>query len=369
MDKKILKKYAHLLVHYSLYLNRGEKLYINSTILAAPLIEEVYLEATKVGAIIDVNMSLPYQSDMILQYGDKNQAAQIPMLHKYAIENYDAYLNIRAPFLDNEIQHSTKDKDKKKIRRDAIEDVQQTYFRRLGDGSLKRSLCQYPTQFNADLAGMTIDEYAEFVFNACKLYEDDPAGEWKALSVEQQKIADLLNTKESIRYKNDKTDISFSVKGRKWINSDGKNNMPSGEVFSSPVEDTVNGYIHFDYPSIYNNRKVSGITLKVKEGKIYEWQAEKGSEYLDEIFKIEGTRFFGEVAIGNNYNVQRATNNILFDEKIGGSVHMAIGQSYLQCGGKNKSSVHWDMIANMKEGGEIYADDVLVYKDGKFLDL
>ena len=367
MNNDILKKYAYLLVHYSLYLKKGERLYISSTTLAEPLINEIFLEATKIGVIVEVNMSLAYQADILLNYGMQKQLEHVSVLHQYCIENFDAYLAIRAPFPDNEMQHMPKDKDKSILRRNALESVQQTYFRRLGDGTMKRSLCQYPTQYNADLADMTLDEYSHFVFNACHLYADNPSKEWEKLSIEQQKIADFLNQKEHIRYKNANTDISFSVKGRQWINSDGKNNMPSGEVFSSPVEDSVNGKIHFDFPSIYNHHEVNGVTLVVEQGEVVSWEAEKGNDYLDTIFEIEGSRYFGEVAIGNNYNVQRATKNILFDEKIGGTVHMAIGQSYIQTGGKNKSTIHWDLIADMKTNGEIYADDELIYKNGKFI--
>jgi aminopeptidase len=157
------------------------------------------------------------------------------------------------------------------------------------------------------------------------------------------------------------------VKDRIWINSDGRANMPSGEVFTAPVEDSVEGTVHFDYPSVYSGHDVKGITLKVKGGQIVEWDAEVGRSILDQVFAIDGARFFGEVAIGTNYRIQQPTRNILFDEKIGGTIHMAVGQSYLQSGGKNKSAIHWDMIANMKDGGEIWADDKLIYRDGLFL--
>jgi len=367
INQPMLKKYAHLLVHFSLYLKKGEKLYISSTILAAPLIEEIQKEAIKLGAIVEVNLSLASNADMLLSLGTDEQLKYIGLQHEYCMEHFDAYLAIRAPFEEEKQNDYVKDAEKVKMRREALAKTQQMYFERLGNGTLKRSLCQYPTMYNAKLAEMTLDEYAEFVFNACKLYEDNPQGAWESLSKEQQKIADFLNTKNIVRYKNNKTDIEFSVEDRLWVNSDGKNNMPSGEVFSSPVEDSVNGYIHFDYPAVYNKHAVNGITLKVKDGEVYEWSADEGQGFLNEIFKIEGAKFFGEVAIGNNYNVKRATKNILFDEKIGGTVHMAIGQSYIQTGGKNKCSIHWDMIADMKNGGEIYADGELVYKNGRFI--
>jgi aminopeptidase len=171
-----------------------------------------------------------------------------------------------------------------------------------------------------------------------------------------------------IQYKNQHTDIRFSVKGRIWINSDGRANMPSGEVFTGPVEDSVSGVVYFDYPSVFSGHDVQGITLTVEDGQIVTWDAETGKEILDQVFAIEGARYFGEVAIGTNYKIQRATKNILFDEKIGGSIHMAVGQSYLQSGGKNQSTIHWDMIADMRNGGEILADGKVIYRNGNFLD-
>ena len=190
---------------------------------------------------------------------------------------------------------------------------------------------------------------------------------WLEVRRKQQKLVDFLNQGSEVSYKNNKTDISFSTAGRTWINSDGRTNMPSGEVFTGPIEDSVNGVVHFDYPSIYMNQPVQGITLEVEAGEVTSWTAEVGQEVLDEVFKIEGARRFGEVAIGTNYNIQIPTKNILFDEKIGGTIHMAVGQSYKQTGGLNNSPIHWDMIADMKKDSEIMVDGEVIYKDGYFL--
>ena len=214
---------------------------------------------------------------------------------------------------------------------------------------------------------MSLEEYQNFIFNACKLFDEDPVQSWLNVRKNQQQYTDLLNSHENIHYKGEGIDIKFSTKGRIWINSDGQTNMPSGEIYTSPVEDSVNGHIHFSYPAVYMGHQVEGVTLWVKDGYIEKWEAKIGQDFLDHIFAIEGTRRFGEAAIGTNYDIDRFTKNILFDEKIGGTVHMAVGQSYLQTGGKNKSTVHWDMIAGMQNGGEIWADGEKVYQNGKFL--
>lgn len=214
---------------------------------------------------------------------------------------------------------------------------------------------------------MSLDDYEDFVYGACKLYDDDPSESWRNVGRIQQRIVDKLNSHKKFIYKGPDFEISFNTEGRLWINSDGKTNMPSGEVYTSPVEDSVNGVIHFSYPCIYNGNEVEGVTLWVKDGFVEKWEAAKGKDYLDKIFELKGARRFGEAAIGTNENINKITKNILFDEKMGGSIHMAVGQSYLQTGGKNESSIHWDMITDMKNGGEIFADNELIYKDGKFI--
>jgi aminopeptidase len=230
-----------------------------------------------------------------------------------------------------------------------------------------RSLCQYPTQASAQEAGMSLEEYRDFVFKACNLDQPNPKKAWLAVREKQQSIVDHLNTVDKVRYLGNGTDISFSVKGRTWINSDGRTNMPSGEVFTGPIEDSVNGKVYFEYPSIYMGTEVQGISLEVKDGNVVKWSAEKGNEILDQVFDTEGARRFGEVAIGTNYSIQKPTKNILFDEKIGGTIHMAVGQSYKQTGGMNQSPIHWDMIAEMKNGGQIFTDNKLIYENGVFL--
>ncbi len=361
----ILQKYAHLLMDYCLEIKAGENLYIKTTTLAEPLVREVYRQAIKMGANVEVDFSFREKGRIFINEASENQLKHISPFSKMAIETFDAYLVIRAPYNLKETKNV--DREKQKVISIANQGLSETYFRRTGNKELKRSLCQYPTLASAQEADMSLEEYQEFVFNACHLYSNDPKSEWLKIRESQQKIVDFLNSKKSIRYKNDKTDIEFSVEDRIWINSDGQSNMPSGEVFTGPVEDSVNGIVHFNYPAIYMGNEVSDITLEVENGKVVKWHAEKGQDVLDKVMEIEGARFFGEVAIGTNYNIQRATKNILFDEKIGGTIHMAVGQSYSQTGGKNKSAVHWDMITNMKDGGIIYADDQKVYENGNFI--
>ncbi len=363
--ENILTKYANLLVHYCLDIQPGDQLYVRSSTLAEPLVREVFRSAVTAGAHVETALDFREKNRIFLGEAGEKQLQRVSPLYRQVMETFDAYLYIRAPFNLREDQNV--DREKSKLRQEAHQEINDTYFRRTASRDLKRSLCQYPTQAAAQEAGMSLEEYQEFVYGACKLFARDPMASWLEVRNRQQHIVDHLNQCETVRYVSEGADISFSTKGRTWINSDGRTNMPSGEVYTSPVEDSVNGVIHFSFPGNYMGHEVEGVTLWVKDGYIERWEARRGQDFLDHIFQLKGTRRFGEAAIGTNYDIDRMTGNILFDEKMGGSVHMAIGQSYLQAGGKNQSSVHWDMITDMKREGLVYADDEKIYEKGKFL--
>jgi aminopeptidase len=363
----MLRKYAQLLVNYCLDIKEGDRLFIQTTTLAEPLVREIYREALRAGAAnVETDFIFRERQRIFMSEASDAQLRSVSPFYRLAMTEFDTYLHIRAPFNLRE-DANTEGSEKSKIRGQATAEISRIYSERTANRSLRRNLCQYPTDAAAQEAGMSLSEYETFVFNACKLNEPDPKAAWLEVRRQQQHIVDHLNSCQSMRYVAKNMDISFSTKGRIWMNSDGQTNMPSGEVYTSPVEDSVNGTVQFSFPSIHNGHEIEKATLWVKDGFIERWEAERGQDYLDKIFKIDGTRRFGEAAIGTNYGIQQLTKNILFDEKIGGTIHMAIGQSYLQTGGKNESSVHWDLINEMRDGGEIYADGALIYKNGLFL--
>ncbi len=361
----ILRKYADLLVRYCLEIEENDRLYIRSTTLAEPLVREVFRSAIKAGAFVVPDLSFREQDKILIQEGNSSQLDFVAPHYKAAITTYDAYLYISAPFNLREVAEVNSEKANK--RKTAFEDINQVYSKRTATRSLKRNLCQYPTLANAQEAGMSYEDYEYFIYQACKLFDEDPVQSWQKIGSEQQQIVDFLNQRASFRFLGDGTDLTFSTKGRIWINSDGKTNMPSGEVYTSPVDSSVNGTIYFSLPAIHAGMEVEGVRLWVKDGQIQKWNASKGKHVLDAVFKIKGARYFGEAAIGTNYNISRFTKNILFDEKIGGTVHMAIGQSYLQTGGQNTSPIHWDLITEMKNGGTVFADGQKIYENGKFI--
>jgi len=363
--QNMFAKYADLLVNYSLALQKGERVFISSTYLAEPLLMEVHAAVLHAGAHPFFDLAMRGQEKSFFVHAQDHHLDFVSPFKKMAFEEFEAFLSIKAPYSLEE--DSGIDPEKRKRFKKTMSAVTETYMQRTGSGKMKRCLCQFPTEADAKIAGMSLEEYTAFVFSACFLNAENPVDEWLKIRRMQQSIVDFLNTKKQMRYRHPDFDISFSCEGRTWINSDGRANMPSGEVFTSPVEDSVNGTIHFSFPGLQFGKEVEGVSLHVKDGEIISWSAEKGQDVLDEVFKLPGATRFGEAAIGTNSNIQRITRNILFDEKIGGSVHMAVGQSYYHCGGKNQSDIHWDMITDMKNGGEIFADGELIYKNGKFL--
>ena len=260
--EEMLKKYAELLVHYCLELKAGEKLYVTSGILAEPLLLEVYRSALKAGALVEMNIDLEDKTRIYYESAEGDTLNMVSPIYQMVMEEFDAYLHVRAPH--NLIEDSRIDKEKKKRRKQAMAPVQRTYFQRTATRELKRNLCQYPTHAAAQKAGMSLAEYREFIFQACQLHTPDPAAAWRQVSKDQQAIVDLLNKRSRIHYKGAGIDIKFSTEGRTWINSDGQTNMPSGEVYSSPVEDSVEGVVHFSYPAIYGGKEVEGVTLWVE---------------------------------------------------------------------------------------------------------
>lgn len=366
MEQSFIRKYATLLLNYCMEVQPGQHLLVSTTTLAEPLVAELYRQCQRQGVVMEAILEWEGKAEDFNDLGHEAQAVYLNPLYKEAMETFDAYLVIRAPFMPGSGSKPNASLNEARARANAP--YHKIYFERTATRDLKRNLCQYPTQAGADAAGMTLEAYTGFIIRACFLNEEDPGLRWLDVRRSQQAVTDMLNGCTRFRYVSPHMDISFSTEGRKWVNSDGQTNMPSGEIYTSPVEDSVNGHILFTLPSLYQGHQLHNVRLEARDGYITQWSCDDERDILDEVFRIEGARRFGEAAIGTNYRIDRLTRNILYDEKIGGTVHMAIGQSYLQAGGKNESAIHWDMISDMTHGGRIFADGKLVYEDGRFLE-
>ena len=257
--------------------------------------------------------------------------------------------------------------ERQALARTAGRELMELSMKRAAAGEYRWTLTQFPTNSGAQDADMSLSDFEDFVYGATFADTDDAVGEWSKLSAMQESLVTWLEGKDRLEVKGPSVDLTLSVAGRTFINSDGHQNMPSGEIFTGPVEESVNGWVRFSYPAIVGGREVSGVELSFKDGKVVKATAEKNEEFLLSMLDTdEGARYLGEFAIGTNFGITKFTKSILFDEKIGGTIHMALGGGYPETGSQNKSAIHWDMISEMRDGGKILVDGELFYDTGKF---
>jgi len=367
MKDNRIEKLARLLVEYSVCIKDGEKVFVMCDETATPWMVEVVKAVLKCGAHVETLITSQEVSEVKFRYGSKKQLKTGSFVMEKIAETSDVILTAWGG--RNTRINAGIDTDKIKWKACGDSGWRAIFSKRMGDGSLRWCGTQFPTHSDAQEANMSLSDYEEFVYGAGLLNEHDPVSEWKKISRKQEKWVRYLNSKNEIRIISKQTDIKADVSGRKWINCDGKENFPDGEIFTSPVEESVNGHISFSFPGIYAGQEIEGIYLEVKDGIVVKATADKGETLLNSLLDTdEGAKKIGELAIGTNYNINRFTKNMLFDEKIGGTVHMAIGDSIPESGGQNRSSIHWDMLCDMRQEGEIYADGELFYQHGRFFD-
>ena len=365
--QNIWDKYAKVLVDYSTDVQKGDLVQIRATsIYAKELVKAVYKRVLERGGHPIVRTSFEDMSDIFIKLASDEQLDFVDPIVKLEYETIDKFISIGAPM--NTKNMARADLTKLARRGKATKKLSETLMKRSADGTAKWVIADVPTHALAQEAGMSLEEYTEFLFKSCYLDLDDPVAKLRELDEKQTKWANYLNGVKKLHITGEKTDITFGVEGRKWISCSGLNNYPDGEVFTSPVEDDINGEIYFDYPQNYRGNSAQGVHLWIENGRVVKATADRGEEFLNAMLDMdEGSRGIGEIAVGTNDMIQEITGNILFDEKIGGAIHMACGASYPETGGKNVSGLHWDLIKNMKNCGKIFADDKLIYENGKFI--
>ncbi len=359
-----IEKLAKLCVDYSVDIKPYEKVSIIGSEKAYPLIKEIY----KQSLLKDAYPTVLTQSDLqytFFQNAKEHQLKHVSQIEKFIAENSDVTIDLFCE--PNPKKLSNIDPSKIRIRSGSRSELMEIFFRRVKEGKLRWTGLPYPIEAQAQEASMSLEEYENFVYSSCFVDKKDPINEWKKVHQNQERICRFLNDATMIRVIGEETDLSLNVKGRKWINCSGKENMPDGEVFTGPVEDSADGSIRFSYPGIISGREVEDIKITFKNGKIVKASAAKGDDFLQQTLKIEGANQIGEFAIGTNYGITTFTKSMLFDEKMGGTLHVALGSAYPESGGKNKSAIHWDILKNMKNKSEICADDKPFYRNGKFL--
>ena len=364
-----MSRWAKTLVNYCLDVKSGDTVQINATPVAEPLIAEVYREVLRAGGHPIPAIRVPGLIETLLREGNDAQLQWINPADRLLTEQVDCFLTILSE--TNTRLLAGVDPERQALRQRAQRELFHLRQNRPEGDDSRWCLTLYPTEAYAQDADMSLSDFTEFVYEACFLNSDDPAARWKELAERQQFYVDWLRDKQNVHVIGPQTDLRLSIAGRTFRNSDGKRNFPSGEFFTGPVEDSAQGHIHYTVPSSVNGRAVQDIHLTFRDGRVVEATAGQGQEFLDKMLELDdGARYLGEFAFGNNFGIQRPTRNILFDEKIGGTVHLALGNSYPETGGKNVSALHWDMICDLRPaagGGEVYVDDILVLKNGKLV--
>jgi aminopeptidase len=366
-----VQKFAKVLVEHSARIVPGDRVLIEATNAAEPLVRELFIQILEKGGhphpMIGFPGMVPFvQDDMYLTYAKDTQLDFVPTFYKIAYDQFESRIRIHSA--TNTRATSNLDPIKSQRRGKAISAITASQMRRGAEGVFKWVTTLYPTDGFAQDAGMSLKEYEDFVFNAVHANEEDPIAYWNSTAEGQQKAIDFLAGKDIVTLRGPNVDLSLSIKGRKFMNSTGMYNMPDGEIYTGPVEDSVNGWVRFTYPAIYGGVAVEGAELTFLSGRVEQARADKNEGYLIKMLESDdGSRYLGEFAIGTNFDINKFTGNILFDEKIGGTFHMALGAGYPETGSHNKSAIHWDMICDLRTDSEIHVDGELFYKNGEFV--
>jgi aminopeptidase len=367
MSDPRVAKLAELLVNYSLELRPGQLLRIDAGTVAAPLVTEAYRAALRAGGHARTRIDVEGLDVITVTEASDDQLVFVSEIDRFEVEQVDAVMTIWADRNTRALTGANPARVSRRI--GSRRELTKRFWERIDAGEAKWVGTRFPTEAHAQDAEMSLPEYEEFVYAACHVREDeDPVAHWREVSAKLNTRARELETFKEVRILGPETDLRLNVEGRRWLAADGKLNMPDGEIFTSPVETETEGDIRFSFPAIFHGRGVEDVRLRFEGGRVVAAEAKTANDYLQSLLDMdEGARILGEVAFGLNYEIDRFTRDILFDEKIGGTLHLALGSSFKQLGGENDSGLHWDMICDLRADGEVYADGELVWKAGRFV--
>lgn len=368
MKDNRLRTLAKLLVEYSTEVKRGQFVQLLAPSIAEPLIIELYRAVIEAGANPMVTLTSDECAEIKLREGSDEQISFENPIDMATVEKVDVIISAWASGNTRSLSSVAPAKQAKASL--ARKPVLNRWMARMGDGTLRWVGTQFPCQSSAQDAEMSLSEYEDFVFGAGHLFADDPVAEWCKISAKQKLMADYLNTVRELKFETPAgTNLTVCVEKRPWLNCDGKENFPDGELCTSPIEDATEGVAVYSFPAIFRGTEVENIRLEFRAGKVVNASATKNEAFLHAMLDQDvGARILGEIAFGTNYGIKRFTKNTLFDEKIGGTFHAAVGNAFPECGGKNQSGLHWDMVCDLRSGGKVFADKKLISENGLFVD-
>ena len=361
------EKFAQILVGHSAQIAPGDRVLIEATTAAEPLIRALYAVILDRGGHPHLQLKFPNQEAIFFEYAQDAQLDFVPTFTKLAYDEFESRIRIHS---ETDTQALSQVNPTRQARRQrALAPILRAQMRRGAENNFKWVTTLFPTQAYADQSGMSLEDYEDFVYRACFADQvtKDPVAKWKEFQTRQAEIIERIEGHDKVELRGPNVDLTLSIKGRVFKNSFGRHNMPDGEIFTGPVEKSVNGWVRYTYPAIIQGRVVEGVELTFEQGKVVKATATKNQDFMLEMLEVdEGAKYVGEWAVGTNYNIDKFTGMILFDEKIGGSFHMALGAGYPETGSVNRSIIHWDMICDLRQDSVIMVDGELVYRDGKF---
>ncbi|MFW9819091.1 MAG: aminopeptidase [Candidatus Thorarchaeota archaeon] len=367
MINPFYEKLAKLAINYSTHIKKGDRVCITGPALAKELFQAIYVETIKAGGHPFLRVVIEGLQELKYKYSSEDQLTYIDPIIKTVIKEFDAYIVIAGDYNTRKLSLVDPNLISKAKGSKASREVWNILTERMGTKELKYLVIPFPCNSLAQEANMDFFSYFKFIEKALYLDKEDPVKEWLKVEKKQEAICDYLNEVDIIQILGDDTDLTMSIKGRTWENDCGRENLPDGEVCTSPIEDSVNGHIRFTYPGIYMGKEIQNIYLEFNEGRVIKSSAEKGKDLLKQILKVENADRMGEFAIGTNYGINKFTKNMLFDEKLGGTIHCALGTGIPGTGTQNNSAIHWDILKDMKTpNSKILADGNLIYEEGNW---
>ena len=361
-----VEKLADILVDYSVRIKKGDLVSIRGAYVAEPLLLALYRRCLERDAYPLIRASLPRSEPIFYRYAKEHQLEFIWESEKWMVENLTASFSVISDTNTRQLSRVPTEKQTTVAR--SRRPMMERYFERASTKELRWNVTLFPTEAHAMEAEMSLDEYEDMYYEACFVDREDPVAEWKKMASKHQQMIDWMKGRSEVHIEGEGTDLRLDVTDRTFIPADGKENFPDGEIFTGPHEDKTQGHVTYSFPAIYGGQVVEGIRLEFEKGRVVNATAKRNEEFLVKTLDTDsGARVLGELGIGTNFGIKDFTGETLLDEKIGGTIHLAVGASYPESGGVNQSAVHWDMVCDLRKGGRVTVDGDPLMEDGRLL--